>query len=676
MTRAARRSIAALPPPNLHLDTTTAIPHPLSAADADRYRAIFRLQQRGGLAGRRPADRAARAIRGCWATCWRSAICTRPPIGRPIRSCGTGWSSYADLPEAQQIYRLANARMQKGDTPPREPTAVLRRLGTPDSGGEPAEPNWDAGLAAWRVRSMAEAARQFEFVANDETASDWARAAGAYWAARSHLKNHEPGKVSKWMRVAAGYPRTFYGQLARRALGMDSGLAWSKPGVDDGAMQALAQTDGGLRAFALLQIGMNDLAEDELHMLLKADNRAELAPAVLMVAHQAGLPAVSIRLAVQFQKTSNPLRDAALYPVPNWKPAGGFTLDPALLFALMRQESGFNPRAQSAAGAAGLMQLMPATATAVADRPPADRQGQAGAVRSGLESHAGPALCQHAAEGSQRQGRPHDAGDRLQCRAGQSGQVSRQRELRAGSAAVHGEHPRPRDPPVHRARAHQLLALPGLPGAEDADAGRAGERRLADLQGAGREPANGGRRRMARIDETKPFLPVNIAVLTVSDTRTEADDKSGRTLAELIVRDGHRVAARAIVRDDIAAIVAQLKAWIADAAIDVVISTGGTGVTGRDVTPEAFRQVYEKEIEGFGELFRMLSYEKISTSTIQSRATGGVAGGTYLFALPGSPGACRDGWDDILKWQLDSRHRPCNLVELMPRLQEHLKASA
>jgi len=142
------------------------------------------------------------------------------------------------------------------------------------------------------------------------------------------------------------------------------------------------------------------------------------------------------------------------------------------------------------------------------------------------------------------------------------------------------------------------------------------------------------------------------------------------------VRDGHRVAARAIVRDDIPAIVAQLKAWIADANVDVVISTGGTGVTGRDVTPEAFRQVYEKEIEGFGELFRMLSYEKVKTSTIQSRATGGVAGGTYLFALPGSPGACRDGWDDILKWQLDSRHRPCNLVELMPRLQEHLKASA
>jgi molybdenum cofactor biosynthesis protein B len=178
---------------------------------------------------------------------------------------------------------------------------------------------------------------------------------------------------------------------------------------------------------------------------------------------------------------------------------------------------------------------------------------------------------------------------------------------------------------------------------------------------------------MARIDDSKPFLPVNIAVLTVSDTRTEADDKSGRTLAELIVRDGHRMAARAIVRDDVAAIVGQLRAWIADPAIDVVISTGGTGVTGRDVTPEAFHSVYEKEIAGFGELFRWQSYEKIGTSTIQSRATAGVAGGTYLFALPGSPGACRDAWEGILVHQLDNRFRPCNFVELMPRLQEHLK---
>jgi len=178
---------------------------------------------------------------------------------------------------------------------------------------------------------------------------------------------------------------------------------------------------------------------------------------------------------------------------------------------------------------------------------------------------------------------------------------------------------------------------------------------------------------MPKIDETRPFLPVNIAILTVSDTRTETDDKSGKTLAELATGAGHRVIAKKIVRDDKDAIIAQLKTWIADPTVDVVISTGGTGVTGRDVTPEAFHAVYEKEIAGFGELFRFLSYQKVGTSTIQSRATAGVAGGTYLFALPGSPSACRDGWDDIIKHQLDNRHRPCNLVELMPRLQEHLK---
>ncbi|WP_340115750.1 molybdenum cofactor biosynthesis protein B [Pelagibius sp. 7325] len=181
---------------------------------------------------------------------------------------------------------------------------------------------------------------------------------------------------------------------------------------------------------------------------------------------------------------------------------------------------------------------------------------------------------------------------------------------------------------------------------------------------------------MARIDESLPFLPVNIAVLTISDSRTLADDKSGDRLVEMITRDGHKVAQRAIVTDDADKIVAALKALAADAQIDCVITTGGTGVTGRDVTPEAFKQVMEKEIEGFGELFRMLSYQKVGTSTMQSRAIGGVVNGTYLFALPGSPSACKDGWEDILKFQLDSRHKPCNLVELMPRLKEHLKAAS
>ncbi len=175
---------------------------------------------------------------------------------------------------------------------------------------------------------------------------------------------------------------------------------------------------------------------------------------------------------------------------------------------------------------------------------------------------------------------------------------------------------------------------------------------------------------MSEKKSEREFLPVNIAVLTVSDSRTLEDDKSGDMLADRIAGAGHELAAREIVPDDRDAIVAKLEEWIADPDIDVVLSTGGTGVTGRDVTPEAFASVYEKEIAGFGELFRMLSYEKIGTSTIQSRATAGVAGGTYLFALPGSPGACRDAWDDILVHQLDYRFMPCNFVELMPRLME------
>ena len=184
-----------------------------------------------------------------------------------------------------------------------------------------------------------------------------------------------------------------------------------------------------------------------------------------------------------------------------------------------------------------------------------------------------------------------------------------------------------------------------------------------------------GKKDMA-IDETRPFIAVNIAVLTVSDTRTESEDRSGQVLVDRIAEAGHNLADRKIVTDDVDRIVEQLHLWIADKGVDVVISTGGTGVTGRDVTPEAFESVYEKPIPGFGEMFRMISYDKIGTSTIQSRCTAGVAGGTYLFALPGSPGACKDGWDGILKSQLDYRFMPCNFVELMDRLQEHEKRSA
>ena len=175
---------------------------------------------------------------------------------------------------------------------------------------------------------------------------------------------------------------------------------------------------------------------------------------------------------------------------------------------------------------------------------------------------------------------------------------------------------------------------------------------------------------MNKIDETRPFKAVNIAVLTVSDTRTLETDKSGDTLVERIKRDGHVLVDRAIVTDDVDKIRAQVRKWIDDPRVEVVISTGGTGVTGRDVTPEAMEGLYEKRIDGFGEVFRWISFQKIGTSTMQSRATAGVANGTYIFALPGSTGACKDGWDDILRFQLDIRFRPCNFAELMPRLNE------
>jgi molybdopterin adenylyltransferase len=178
---------------------------------------------------------------------------------------------------------------------------------------------------------------------------------------------------------------------------------------------------------------------------------------------------------------------------------------------------------------------------------------------------------------------------------------------------------------------------------------------------------------MSRIDETLPFHPVRIAVLTVSDTRTPDTDKSGDTLVERLTTAGHVLAGRGIVPDDQGAIVARLRGWIADPDVDAILTTGGTGLTGRDVTVEAHRKVYEKEIEAFGTVFTLISMRKIGTSAVQSRACGGVAGGTYLFALPGSPGACRDAWDEILKPQFDSRHRPCNFVEIMPRLEEHLR---
>ncbi|MCB1421529.1 MAG: molybdenum cofactor biosynthesis protein B [Nitratireductor sp.] len=180
---------------------------------------------------------------------------------------------------------------------------------------------------------------------------------------------------------------------------------------------------------------------------------------------------------------------------------------------------------------------------------------------------------------------------------------------------------------------------------------------------------------MSRIDESRPFIPVGIAVLTVSDTRGLDEDRSGATLVERLEKAGHKLIDRAIVKDDIPAIQEQVTAWSKQDDVDVIITTGGTGFTGRDVTPEALEPLFEKTMDGFSAIFHRISYDKIGTATIQSRATGGVMNATYVFCLPGSPGACKDAWDGILSLQLDYRHMPCNFVEIMPRLDEHLKRS-
>jgi molybdenum cofactor biosynthesis protein B len=180
---------------------------------------------------------------------------------------------------------------------------------------------------------------------------------------------------------------------------------------------------------------------------------------------------------------------------------------------------------------------------------------------------------------------------------------------------------------------------------------------------------------MAQLDPTRPFIPVRFAVLTVSDTREEATDASGNALAQMITGDGHQLVGKAIVKDEVAAIRSRVEGFIAAPDVDVVIVTGGTGFTGRDVTPEALKPLFEKEVDGFSTVFHLISFQKIATSTIQSRACAGLAKGTYIFCLPGSPGACKDAWNGILKWQFDNRHRPCNFVEIMPRLEEHRRST-
>jgi len=346
-------------------DTAAHVPRPLTAPDADRYRRIFALQQDGNWRG---ADRLVSQLEDLRLLGHILAHRYLHPTKSKSRYVELrDWlAKYGDLPEAPQIYALAVGRKPAGVKAPPVPTAeTVDYIGNPDNSREPTFFNWRAGLEAWRSGDMETAAVHFEKVAKRKGGDVWSRAAGAFWAARSHLKAHHPDQVTRWLKEGAEYPRTFYGQLSRRALGMDSGLQWAVEPVKKSAARQILETRAGARALALIQIGQHDIAEKEMHLLLKSEAGKEMVPALLAVAQAANLPSLSLRLGMQFERRSGQNLDTALYPLPTWQPQNGFSINPALLFALMRQESAFDPTAKSPAGAAGLMQLMPATAAAM-----------------------------------------------------------------------------------------------------------------------------------------------------------------------------------------------------------------------------------------------------------------------------------------------------------------------
>lgn len=362
---AAPPNLAALPPAARSHGPAVDLPEPLEAADVDRYRQIFRLQEGGDW---KAADRLigqlgdtrlmghVLAQRYLHPTAYKSSF----------KELSEWMARYADHPQAPRIHALALRRQPAGAAAPKEPDVpTVHKVGSPDPAYGDEGPHWQEGLRAWRKGDMERAARAFEATATAEDATPWVRSGAAYWAARAHLKGRHPDKVSKWLRMAAEHPRTFYGQLARRALGMESAFDWSIRPLTEGEAKQLLETKRGARALALLQLDKLRLAEDEMQALL-ADAGPDLAGAMVSVSQLANLPSLALKLGTTIQVQYGTTIATALYPIPGWEPAGGFSVDRALLFALMRQESGFNPDARSAAGAAGLMQLMPSTAAYVA----------------------------------------------------------------------------------------------------------------------------------------------------------------------------------------------------------------------------------------------------------------------------------------------------------------------
>ena len=354
---------ASLPTGSETIDTVST-PQPLDRADADRYRQIFDLQADGKW---READEVIGRLTDLRLLGHVLADRYLSDTYRTSYAELVSWlARFSDHPDAPRLYALALKRLPDGETPPVEPSVPTFRGGTPDSGTGGENGEWATGLEAWRQNDPVNAALQFEIAAAN--AEDiWARSAAAYWAARSHLRARQPEQVSHWLRIAAEEPRSFYGQLARRALGLEATFIWEPQSLTQAGADALMSSRIGQRALALLQIGQERRAAAEFHVL-RPQAKSELLQAMLAVAQRYKLPSFAMAAGSVVEEVTGTRNDEALFPIPTWQPHGGFSVDRALLYAITRQESGFNPSAQNPSGATGLMQLIPSTANAVAKR--------------------------------------------------------------------------------------------------------------------------------------------------------------------------------------------------------------------------------------------------------------------------------------------------------------------